>query len=419
MSGRWCSRAVRVFRGRSLPEPASPAGYAVLIDRFNLAAPLPARLAAIASRERPLQSPFWRLLAPRDRPAETLAGQLAFALAFEGVDLDVLAALFQVVTPREISAIIDTAPTSTITRRLWFLYEWLTGHELDIAEPAGRLQFVPILDAEVQVAVKFGVPSARHRVIDNLPGTRRYCPMVRWTPTLRLAAAKELDGRARAILWNGQSDQRRRVEELLQLSDARSSFALERENPSSTCEARWADAIGQAGVRALTVSELERLQRLCGREARVPRSGTPRQAGPAAPDERGSVLRALIDYTERALCGSVDPVIVAAVTAFGFVYLQPFVAGHRLIHRWLVHYVLDAAGYRPPGGVLPISAALGRAVDQYERLLTGPSECSRYFDATAHAEFLYDCVEQTVEHDLRLVVSSFDALAAQGQPPRA
>jgi hypothetical protein len=24
----------------------------------------------------------------------------------------------------------------------------------------------------------------------------------------------------------------------------------------------------------------------------------------------------------------------------------------------------------------------------------------RYFDATAHAEFLYSCVEQTVEHDL-------------------
>ncbi|HET7219561.1 MAG TPA: hypothetical protein VFJ02_16005 [Vicinamibacterales bacterium] len=399
-----------MFRGRALPEPASPAGYAALIDRFDLPVPLPSRLTAIASRERSVVTPFWRLVTPRDRPADTIAGQLAFALASEGVNLEVLAALFEVITPTEISAIIATEPAGAVNRRLWFLYEWLTGREVDITEPAGRLEFVPILDPEAQVALEIGVPSARHRVIDNLPGTPRYCPMVRWTAGLRSAAAKKLDDRARAILWTGNREQRRRVEELLQLAEARSSFALERQSPSSACEARWADAIGQAGVRALTLPEVERLQRLCGGETRVARVDIPRPAARTAlDDERGNALRGIVDYTERALCGSVDPVVLAAATAFGFAYLQRFVAGHRLIHRWLVHYVLDAAGYRPPGGVLPISAAFVRAVDQYERLLTGPSHRSRYFDATEHAEFLYRSVEQTVEYDLPHVVRSLDA----------
>jgi hypothetical protein len=322
-----------------------------------------------------------------------LAGQLAVALSSEGVDLDVLAALFEVIGPAEITAIVATEPTSAATRRLWFLYEWMTGHELDVAEPAGRLEFVPVLDPTVQVALEIGVPSARHRVIDNLPGTRRYCPMVRWTPALRAAAAKKLDDRAEEILWT-VIEQRRRVESTLQLLDARSSFALERENPSSACEARWADAIGQAGVRPLSIQELERLRRLSEIGTRT--------------DDHVCAVSAIIEYTERALCGTVDPVIAAAATAFGFVHVQNAGSIDRHIHRWLVHYVLDAGGFRPSAGVLPISAAFMRAADRYERLLTTPSHCSRFFDATAHAEFLYCCVDETVKHDLPHVVRSLD-----------
>lgn len=33
-------------------------------------------------------------------------------------------------------------------------------------------------------------------------------------------------------------------------------------------------------------------------------------------------------------------------------------------------------------------------------VLNETADYYRYFDATAHAEFLYSCVEQTVEHDL-------------------
>ena len=97
-------RAVSEFRGRPLPAPASPTGYAALIERFNLPVPLPSRLTAVASRTRPLVTSSWRLLTPRDRPVESVAGHLAFALACEDLNLDVLAAVFQVTTREEIAA---------------------------------------------------------------------------------------------------------------------------------------------------------------------------------------------------------------------------------------------------------------------------------------------------------------------------
>lgn len=59
---------VRSFRGQPLPEPATPVGYAALIDRYNLRVPLPPRLTAIADRFRPESTERWQLLTPRRAP---------------------------------------------------------------------------------------------------------------------------------------------------------------------------------------------------------------------------------------------------------------------------------------------------------------------------------------------------------------
>ena len=132
--GNWFSQSVNCFHGRGLPEPAVPAGYAALIERFDLAVPLPPWLSAIAERHHPAPNPSWHLLTPRHRPPDTLEGQLVFALKWEGVDLGVLAALFKAVEPNEIAAIARATPTGAFARRTWFLYEWLTGRELDVPE---------------------------------------------------------------------------------------------------------------------------------------------------------------------------------------------------------------------------------------------------------------------------------------------
>jgi Fic family protein len=119
-----------------------------------------------------------------------------------------------------------------------------------------------------------------------------------------------------------------------------------------------------------------------------------------------------------------DPVVAAAVAAFGFVYIHPFSDGNGRLHRWLIHHVLAAAGYNPPELVFPVSAAILRNIDDYRKVLESYSrpllefidwralpdgnievvndtaDYYRYFDASAHAEFLYRCVQETVEKDL-------------------
>src|SRR6202040_1152225 len=66
---------------------------------------------------------------------------------------------------------------------------------------------------------------------------------------------------------------------------------------------------------------------------------------------------------------NLDAVIAAAVLAFGFVYIHPFVDGNGRLHRYLIHHVLAERGINPPGVAFPVSAAILHRIDDYRRTL--------------------------------------------------
>ena len=80
-----------------------------------------------------------------------------------------------------------------------------------------------------------------------------------------------------------------------------------------------------------------------------------------------------------------NPVLTASNIAFGFVFMHPFVDGNGRIHRYLIHHLLAIMKYTPQGIIFPVSAAILEKLDDY-----------RYFDATSQAEFLFDCVNFTI-----------------------
>ena len=91
---------------------------------------------------------------------------------------------------------------------------------------------------------------------------------------------------------------------------------------------------------------------------------------------------------------------------------------------YLIHHVLAERGFDPPGMVFPVSAAILDRINDYRkilesysarllplieweptdkgnvRILNDTGDFYRFFDATPHAEFLYECVERTIEVDL-------------------
>lgn len=436
----WPSQPVTDFRGSPLAEPGTPVGYAALIARFDLRLPLPSRLAAIAERHHPTTTAEWQMMTPRHAPEASLKGHLTFALRYEGIDLAVLAQLFRTEAPDAFAQLVRDAPTGAFARRAWFLYEWMTGSQLDVPD-AGKVRLVPVVDTDLQLALLEGTPSPRHRVANNLPGTPQFCPMVRRTDNIVAYEAQAFDQRARAVVGRIRADLVARAAAFLLLNDSRSSFAIEGEKPSGTRAVRWGQAIAEAGSRRLSHAEFDRLQRIVIGDQRFVRLGFreeggfvgahDRETGLPMPDHVSAseadlhdLVNGLVAYSERAVAGGMDPVAAAAVLAFGFVYIHPYVDGNGRLHRWLFHHVLASAGFNPPGMAFPISAVILRRIEAYKSTLTsysGPllafidweptpkgnvrvlndtADFYRFFDATAHVEFLYECVQQTIEEDL-------------------
>jgi hypothetical protein len=432
------SGPVSIFHDRHLPERATPVGYSALIDAYKLAVPLPVRLAAIGEKHRVFEADNWRLFTPRHAPEPTLTGHLVFALKYEGLDLAVLHRLFLETGPDAIVEFVCAKPTSAYARRLWFFYEWLLGTRLDLPD-AERGSYAPAVDPEQQFATE-GVLSPRHRVRDNLPGTPDFCPLVFKSERLRAYVARGLKEKALEAVAAIPKDVLSRAAAFLLLKDSKSSYAIEGERAPQDRIQRWGRAIGEAGRKPLDINELLRLQRMVIEDARFVRMGLRTEGGfvgehdrdtmaplpehiSARPDDLAGLLSGLIAFAGGA-ARALDPVIAAAVLAFGFVYVHPFEDGNGRLHRYLIHHVLAERGFNPPGVVFPVSAVMFDRITDYKAVLEIYSsrmlplikweptakhnvhvindtlDFYRYFDATAHAEFLFECVARTIDEDL-------------------
>ncbi|MGN8549184.1 hypothetical protein ACQPTN_32840 [Bradyrhizobium sp. 13971] len=159
----------------------------------------------------------WHIYTPRHAPEASLEGHLTFALKYEGLDLALLKRLFLAVKDEDLAEIVRQKPTGVYTRRIWFLYEWLLGHELRLPA-ADKVSYVDAVDTDIQFA---GAPqnSARHRVRNNLPGTPDFCPLVFKTSALNEFIAQDWRDRARAVVSQVPKDLLARTAAFLLLKD--------------------------------------------------------------------------------------------------------------------------------------------------------------------------------------------------------
>jgi hypothetical protein len=434
------SPLVTIFHGKTAPEEGYLAGYAALIHFYDLAVPLPDRLALISQKRKQYKTAEWIVLTPRHKPADTVMGHLTFALKYEGIDLCVFKKLFVEISTEQWVSWLQKEPTGQYSRRVWALYEWLMDEKLPLPDlTIGN--YVDLLDENLQYGAGAD-PSKRHRVRNNLPGVRSFCPLVRRTPKLDYFINLNLSGAINKILGKIHPDVMARTAAFLLLKDSKASYAIEGERPPQNRAQRWGRAIGQAGQRPITNEELLRLQQLVIDNPRFTKMGWRKEGGFVGEHDRRlgtplpehisakwqdvpMLVNGLIDAEKRlAVARGFDAVIAAAVIAFGFVFIHPFVDGNGRIHRYLIHHALVRKGYVPPGIIFPVSAIILERLEEYRKVLEAyssprldliewkPTENNnvdvlnetadyyRYFDATKQAEFLYSCVQQTVEHTI-------------------
>ncbi|MEJ2168803.1 MAG: hypothetical protein P8X90_25080, partial [Desulfobacterales bacterium] len=99
---------------------------------------------------------------PKYWPGDTLGDHLEFALKYDGTNLAILSILFQKIAEEDLLIHVRSKPTGKYARRLWFLYEFLTGKMLPL-EDLKRGNYIDLLEL---IEVQNRIVDARFRDFD-------------------------------------------------------------------------------------------------------------------------------------------------------------------------------------------------------------------------------------------------------------
>ncbi len=428
-----------------IPEQAMlrPAGYAALIDRYGLDV-IPNWHTSLVTTsgihrmsstggvvEEVFPAKYW--------PGEALGDHLEFALKYDGTNLAVLSSVFQVVAPEEMLANVQSKPTGKYARRLWFLYEFLTGKRLAM-DDVGQVHYIDLLDADQYYTVSPGRPVRRQRINDNLLGDGRFCPTIRRTEVLHGFEQADLPKRCREVVSHYSQELLKRAMSYLYTKETKSSFEIEHISPNPTRTERFISLLHTA--QSEDFCEKTRLidlqNRIVDPRFRAADYRTSQNyvgetvawqkerihyACPR-PEDLGNLMEGLVAAHKQMETGNVSTVVHAAVVAYGFVFLHPFEDGNGRIHRFLIHNILARRGFTPERVMFPVSASMLKNLAEYDASLetfsrplmplveysldeeghmtveNDTARWYRYIDMTPQAESLFRFIEQTIDMEL-------------------
>ena len=418
--------------------PTTTLGYQRLVELLDLRVrPLPCVAVATTAVNRKKATPAKILFPAGVAYEDTPLGQLEFALRHEALNLEVIAAAFARIPARDLSSRYTQTPNGEFVRKACFLWDWMQESPLEQrAETSSG--YVPILDSAAYATAGKPTRVSRYRIEDNLLGNADFCPIVSRDAlneagdilSLLASVADQFKGLDNPDLYA-------RAIQYLFLSETKGSFAIEKEIPSASKEERFVQLLSQSGLhKDVTEDWLVELQNAVvrddfAREAayRSRQNWLEDRNGRLTfmPPSPGNLLR-LADGWTRFTNDHDRAVPLAArlaCSAFGFVYLHPFMDGNGRIHRFLIHHLLSQSHAMPGNMIMPVSATIIRhLMPEYGDVLTGFSRPVTqlwdyvktdagptvradpgrtpyaYFNADREVRFLYRAIRQTITDEI-------------------
>lgn len=428
----------------SLEAPRNrPAGYAFLVEKYRLQIVRNWHTSEVTStgayrstiHEGHVESvyplSYW--------PGESVGDHLEFALKYDGINLGILSALFEVIGEDELLAYINSKPTGKYARKIWFLAEFLTTKTLPLAN-LGAGNYVDLLEPDRYCTIVPGRRVQRQRIVDNLLGGPLFCPIIRRTDKISEMEDIDLRKRCEDLVISYPPELLRRALSYLYTKETKSSFAIEHVTPNPSRTEKFIDLLELAEYtdfceKALLIEVQNRIvdSRFCATDYRTTQNYVGQVLSyqkqqihyvSPRPEDLSDLMDGLLLAHQRMEEGNISPIVHAAAISYGFVFLHPFEDGNGRIHRFLIHNILSWRNLIPKGLMFPVSAAMLKNPAAYDGSLeafsrplmqlmeytlddlgrmtahSNTSRWYRYIDMTAQAEALFDFVRLTIDTEL-------------------
>ncbi len=422
---------------------ARSAGYAYFIEKYQLTV-MPhwhkSSVSSASTHHSKSQDGFIKDIYPQSYwPNGGDGNHLEFALKYDGVNLAILYTIFNTIDEKDLLTYIKTKPTGKYARRIWFLYEFLTGKELPL-QNLTKGNYTELLEPKRYYTVIPGERIQRQRIVNNLLGNKKFCPIVRRTEQLRTIESEDFDKRCKDILTSYTPELLRRAQSYLYSKETKSSFEIEHIKPSAS---RTEKFIGLLEIAAhkdfcrkdLLIDVQNRIvdPRFKDTNYRTSQNYVGQTVSYQkeiihyicpAPHDLPKLMEGLLLSHCSMKDGDISAIIHATIIAYGFVFMHPFEDGNGRIHRFLLHNIMSIRGIIPKGLMFPVSAAMlnnpvayDKSLESFSRPLMQLIEYTlddlgqmevhndtsyfyRYIDMTLQAEVLYDFVKMTIEKEL-------------------
>ncbi len=431
-----------------------PVGYHRLLQESAVRALPPDRLAEVRTVTRKGQiGQMLAVPASMAPAADDLLGHVLFALKHEGTELAILAQALPLIAEPTLRAAIDASPSSQYLRKAGYLWEHFTGQRIQRRADSLRTAYVPLFDPARYITTRVGLRDSRWRVLFNGIGNLDYCVSLRRTEALQALLERNLLQQASEFSESLPSDILNRALAWAYLHETRDSYAIEKESPSEDKANRFVNLLRQAHqprrldedylveLQGAVISNVYAQAAAFRHEQNYLSNGLRGALGvtyvPPAPALGRELMEQLMQLANQPP-EDLDPLLLASVVSFGFVFIHPFMDGNGRLSRFLFHQVLCQRGALKHGLLLPVSVVLRQHEadylatlqhfsgparrfwevtfideDQFAFDFTGHPALYRYWDGTACAEFMLRATEQALERHLKeetLFLNRYDAI---------
>ncbi|NTV67258.1 MAG: Fic family protein [Chlorobaculum sp.] len=383
-----------------------PAGYVFLLEKYKLDA-IPnwhsSRIGPTGTRSEIIQDGLVETTYPQSYwPGELDGDHLEFALKYDGINLATIALLFEVIDAASLREWIASKPTGKYARKIWFLFEYLTGDKLPLPDLA-QGNYIDLLEKKYYYTTKRAQPLfrktegnkfnfeplalrsnsseniyeaiQRQRINNNLPGTPEFCPIVRRTEKLAEMERIDITQRCEEIVTAYPPELLKRALGYLYRKETKASFEIEHIKPDSFRTDRIIALLTTAEHRDFCEKELlieiqnnivdprfrdtdyRQNQNYVGETVTLYQEKI-HYISPK-PEELPGLMNGLVSTHQKMKRQTEIPAVVhAAIIAYGFVFLHPFEDGNGRIHRFLIHNIFAQRKLVPEGLMFPVSAAM-------------------------------------------------------------
>jgi len=373
--------------------------------------------------------------------ADNPISHFEFALKYDDVQMYFFQAVLKSIPANDIVEFIKSQPNYKYSRKIGFWYEFLTNERLPI-EDRPSINYLDLIDSK-RYFTGVNVKNSRWRINNNLLGDVGFCPTIKRTENISRVLAHDFSETLNKISKNYSPETLKRANNYLYKKETRSSYQIEKEEPSPERIERFVSLLSNAGNK--NVEELLSEESLVLLQNQIV---DPRFAATCFRDFQNYIGQTTWNYDEiiHYICPppeflsdlmkelsntaikmeGVYPIVRAAAIAFGFVFIHPFEDGNGRIHRFLIHDFLSRDNFLPPGMIIPVSAHMVNNLKEYDDaleayskplrhiirytkneeqglLVINASEVEGYYrfpDLTVQTEYLCKVIETAVSHDL-------------------